>query len=292
MREIRSGSRHRRTDKKSTYKLLFGILFIVIIMIIFWVNLKEYQAEEEKIILDDKFYLPEANLGTVYHKPYFSLSYVEQFEIPEWVAYRLTEGMLNKKKFPREQDFQPDPEISEGSAHYRDYKQSGFRRGHLVPSADMSWDKKAMDATFLLSNIAPMSEAFNDGIWLELEHNVRDWARQFGDIFVVAGPVFTDPVSTIGKNEVLVPRYYYKAIFRVQDQKPEVISFLLDQMNASDHTLEEFIVPVDSIEKLTGLDLFSNMYGSWDAEIELEAQQTKSKRKWPFNEQWYLQRIE
>src|SRR5687768_9039894 len=251
--EIRRNSRHLQANKKSQSRLIMGALFLIGVMVLFWFNLKDYKEEEKKQILDDKEYVPSTLNGEVYHKPFFSLSYVEKYEIPEWVAYRLTVDMLNAKKFPREQDFNPDAGIAEGSAHYHDYKNSGYRRGHLVPSADMAWNKEAMDATFLLSNIAPMREEFNDGIWLELEHNVRDWARRYQNIMVITGPVLKDSITSIGKNGVLVPKYYYKAIFKVENSKPEVVGFLFDQTTESDLSLENFIVPIDSIEKLTGL---------------------------------------
>src|SRR5688572_9158457 len=129
MMEIRRNSRHTKANNKSQGKLIMAALFLVGIMILFCYNLKDYKVEEEKKLADIKEFLPEAKQGVVYHKPNFSLSYVEQYEIPEWVAYRLTVDMMNLKKFPRDQDFNPDPIISEGSAHYHDYKQSGFRRG-------------------------------------------------------------------------------------------------------------------------------------------------------------------
>lgn len=237
-------------------------------------------------------YIPDAVNGKIYQKPGFSLSYVEEYELPEWVAYTLTIDMMNSPKHERDQEFQPDPHIATGSAHYHDYKGSGYRRGHLVPSADMAWDKASMDATFHLSNVAPMVQAFNDGIWLELEHNVRDWSRRYKQVQVVTGPVFNLPVSTIGDNEVLVPRYFYKAVFAVHNQKPLVIGFLLDQTRDEYETLDQYIVPIDSIESVTGIDLFSNLYGSWDREIELEKTESALSDVWPLNPVWYEQRID
>jgi len=292
MREIRPHSRLRRADKKSQTKLILGALFLIGVMILFWYNLKDYKKEESQKMFSNTDYIPAPNHGVIYSKPNFTLSYVEKYELPEFVAYRLTVDMMNQKKFPRDQDFDPDPAIKENSAHYHDYKNSGYRRGHLVPSADMAWDKQSMNATFLLSNVAPMREEFNDGPWLELEHNVRDWSRKYKNIMVVAGPVFRDSLSTIGSNDVLVPRYYYKAVFKVEVKRPEVIGFLFDQTLSNNARLENFIVPIDSIEKVTGLDLFSNMYGSWDEEIRLEKQNKRSEGQWSFSEKWYLKRID
>jgi endonuclease G len=199
--------------------------------------------------------------------------------------------MMNKPKFKRDQDFNPDLAISTGSGHYHDYKNSGYRRGHLVPAGDMSWNKQAMDATFLLSNVAPMTAKFNDGIWSELEKDVRDWARAYQKIYVVAGPVFRNPITTIGENEITVPGYFYKAVFALKDGEPKVIGFLFDQKRQSYGPLSDYIVPIDSIEKETGIDLFANLYGSWDAEIAYEKQRGISTGDWLFNERWYAERL-
>ncbi len=277
--------------KKSSGKFYITILLVIGVMILFWYNLKEFQSTGNKIIENTKDYLPAPYLGVVYNKHYFSLSYREQYELPEWVAYRLTGDMINKPNHPRNQDFEPDPAITTGSAHYHDYKQSGYSKGHLVPAADMSWDQQAMNSTFLMSNVAPMLESFNSGIWLELEHDVRDWATKYKDIIVIAGPIFRDSLGSIGANDVLVPRYFYKAIFTTDRRKPEAIGFIFDQTNKNFGTLDQYVVSIDSIEKATGLDLFANMYGSWENEIRVEKEKSKAKGEWPFNPYWYQERV-
>ena len=56
--------------------------------------------------------------------------------------------------------------------------------------------------------------------------------------------------------------------------------------------LDDYIVSIDSIEKITGLDMFSNLYGNWDEEIRLEKQANKNSPAWPFNDRWHQQRKE
>ncbi len=289
--DIRRPGKKQQQAKKSSSGLIVTAFLVIGVFILFWYNLKEFQKTENTKIESKKDYLPLANKGKIYDKPFFSLSYVEKYELPEWVAYRLTKDMLNKPKHPRDQEFNPDPSIETGSAHYHDYKQSGYNKGHLVPAADMSWNDEAMNATFLMSNVAPMLEDFNDGIWLELEHNVRDWAREYNNIIVIAGPIFRDPLGQIGENDVLVPRYFYKAILTIDRGKPESIGFIFNQENKAPGTLDQYVVPIDSIEKETGLDLFANMYGSWENEILQEKQKGNTKGEWPFNQRWYEERI-
>ena len=179
MSEFRIPSHNKRYERKSANKLSFMALFFVAIIFVAMYFLWKLSQDQVQVQKTDIDYLPDPKQGVVYYKPGFSLSYVEEYELPEWVVYHLTVDMMNKPKHDRDQDFNPDPAIKTGSGHYRDYKSSGYRRGHLVPSADMAWNKEAMDATFLLSNVAPMRQQFNDGIWLELEHNVRDWSRKY-----------------------------------------------------------------------------------------------------------------
>jgi endonuclease G len=292
MNEFRLPTHNKRYDRKSVGKLAFMVFFLVGVIFLFMYYLNQFEKAESLSASDELRYRPDPKNGVVYQKPNFSLSYVEQYELPEWVSYELTVDMMNAPKLKRDQDFNPDPAITTGSGHYHDYKSSGYRRGHLVPSGDMAWNKASMDATFLLSNVVPMLESFNDGIWLELENNIRDWSRKHRKIEVIAGPVFTDPLDTIGKNEILVPRYFYKAVFTIDGGKPGVIGFILEQNLDAYVSLSEYIVSIDSIEKITGLDLFANLYGNWDEEIRLEKQANKNSVAWPFNDRWYQQRIE
>jgi len=288
--------RHKRSSSKSFFSLIITIAVICGLMIFFWEAFNDRVVpaltgkETESTVAE--LTIPDVKRGIRYDKPGFVLSYVEDYELPEWVTYTLTKDMLTGDRLERTQDFEPDPAIATGSAHYRDYKGSGYRRGHLVPSADMSRNARAMDATFLMSNIAPMTQAFNDGIWLELEHHVRDWARQHGDVQVITGPVMTEWIDTIGTNEVMVPRYFYKAVFTDAGAEPQVIGFLLDQTEDNPGQLSEYVVPVDSLEKLVGVDFFANRYGSWDKEIELESTPTTDRNAWPWNAHWYKQRIQ
>ena len=268
-----------------------ALLIIGVILFLMW-GLKQVSELPQSTDSPKSVYHPDPVNGVIYHKPGFKLSYVEDYEMPEWVSYSLTVDMLNKPKFERNQDFEPDPAIRSGSAHYRDYKGSGYSRGHLVPSADMASNKESMDATFLMSNIAPMQPVFNNGIWNELEQNVRDWARKYESIQVITGPLFTNAGEHIGHNDVLVPRYFYKAVFTAHQDQPRVVAFLIDQQQSSFENLKDYVVSIDSLEMITGIDFFSNLYGDWEAEITLEKEAAYDPFVWPLNELWLQQRLD
>ena len=89
--------------------------------------------------------------GVVVEHSYYSLSYIEEHEQPEWVYYLLTADMVNGNA-ERGDDFRPDAKVKTGSAELSDYKSSGYDRGHLCPAADMKHSDKAMSETFFMSN--------------------------------------------------------------------------------------------------------------------------------------------
>ncbi len=59
-------------------------------------------------------------------------------------------------------------------ATFKDYKKSGFDRGHLAPAADHKDSQEAMKETFLLSNMSPQYPRFNQGYWSHFEKYVRN----------------------------------------------------------------------------------------------------------------------
>ncbi len=186
---------------------------------------------------------------------YYTLSYNEKYEQPNWVMYRLTKDMLKPSKFKRQDDFRTDPAVDTGSATKKDYRRSGYDRGHLVPAADMKFTKEALSETFYMSNMSPQKPGFNRGMWKDLESQVRDWARNDDDFYVVIGPVFSDDMQDIGENDVAVPKYYYKIIVDLQEPNQKAIAFLMENTKL-DGELLDYNVSIDSIESLTGIDFF------------------------------------
>lgn len=196
----------------------------------------------------------------------YTLSYNEEFEQADWVAYVLTcsETQGNIK---RSNKFREDESVVSGSAENSDYSKSGYDRGHLMPAADNSLNKTAMEQSFYYSNMSPQVPSFNRGIWKQLEEQVRTWACQFDSIYIVTGPIFSDNMSYIGKNKVAVPKYFYKAILYYTNSKIEAIAFVLPN-ESSDKELLSFVVSIDSLEKLIQFDLFYKLNDRLESSIE------------------------
>ncbi len=201
---------------------------------------------------------------------YYTLSYNENYEQANWVYYSLTDSMILNSGQERSNSFKMDKSVISISAKSSDYTNSGYDRGHLCPAGDMGFSAIAMEESFLMSNISPQFPEFNRGIWKELESTVRDWAKKERQLYVVTGPVFSDNKGTIGKEEVLVPGYYFKIIYDPAD-KPKMIAFVLPN-EKSDRPLTDFAVTVDDAEKLTGFDFFSQLADDVENKLEGEVQ--------------------
>ncbi len=210
-------------------------------------------------------YLPIPSTELVHHI-YYTLSYNEKYEQANWVYYVLTDSMVIAGGQERSNKFKVDPLVLSGSAKSSDYTKSGYDRGHLCPAADMDFNPVAMEESFLMSNISPQAPDFNRGIWKDLESAVREWARTKHKLFIVTGPVFSENKGTIGQDQVVIPGYFYKVLY-TPSPKPEIIAFVLPNQK-SDRPLSDFVISVDDLEKLTGIDFFSQLPDDLENRIE------------------------
>lgn len=219
---------------------------------------------------------------TVIDRCGYALGYSEQHEQPLWVSYKLTREEVRSKKAKRSGDFRADKAVVTKSADPSDYKGSFFDRGHLAPAADMSFSLQAMSESFYMSNMSPQRPEFNRGIWKTLEEKVRLFAEFHGDLYVVSGPVFdyTKPVVTIGKNKVAVPDKYYKVLLDANAAKPKAIGFILPHRD-SPKDISAFAVPIDAVEKASGLDFFNALDDDIEEKLESSCDYSAWQKRLP-----------
>ena len=196
----------------------------------------------------------------------YSLSYNEDHEQANWIAYELT-GKETVSIINRSDKFIIDPLVLTGSATTSDYSKSGYDRGHLAPAGDMGWSELAMTESFYYSNMSPQVPGFNRGVWKRLEELIRDWALENDTLYVVTGPVLNNNLPAIGENNVSVPAYYYKVVLDNTLPDKKGIGFILP--NASSKIpLHTFTVSIDSVESLTGIDFFPLLPDTLESRIE------------------------
>ncbi len=277
-------TRKKKQQHTKARKVATRLLIILAILLVLFLVLILITPDETPVSTSSGYVagleLPAPRPGDVIvtHTGY-TLSYNEEHEQPNWVAYELTPAEVYGAE-DRGDNFRIDPTIATGSATLDDYRSSGYDRGHLIPAADLKWSAEAMSDSFYMSNMSPQAPQFNRGVWGSLEAVVRNMAVQEGGICVVTGPILTDgPYETIGKNKVSVPKQYYKVILDYSGPEYKAIGFILPN-EGSKRPVADFATTVDAVEAATGLDFFPLLEDSMETSLEASV----NPSQWSFKE--------
>ncbi len=200
----------------------------------------------------------------------FTVSYNHTTLVPDWVAYELTAEELNAVYTNKNSNFSRDPNLKGRQASREDYSRSGWDKGHMAPKADMRWSSSAYWQSHYFTNICPQNHTFNAGDWNSLEQRVRKWAKQYGRVWIVCGPIFTtNEYGTIGAAKVHVPDQFFKALLVQNGSSYSAIAYVMPN-SPQHHPLKEYACTVDSLEALLGRDLFPNLPDSVETQIEAQ----------------------
>lgn len=206
--------------------------------------------------------------GVILNRVGYTTSYNAQNKIPNWVAWRLTSNHV-KGRYGRDfMEFHEDESVRAPRADDNDYYNSGYDRGHMCPSGDNKWSKEAQEESFLFTNICPQRHGLNAGAWNDVEMQCRDWAKRYGTLYIVCGPVFYQQEHrTIGRHRVAVPDAFYKVILRKENAGYKAIGFVYENRSAK-RDMSRYVYSIDEIEELTGLDFFSALPDDVEDAIE------------------------
>jgi DNA/RNA endonuclease G (NUC1) len=133
-------------------------------------------------------------------------------------------------------------------------------------------------------NAVPQRRRFNRIGWLDLECRTGAWANQPGDLWVIAGPIFSNraprerlaaPIdradngtSAEGRARqplVAIPDYLFKVVVRYDGNSHQALAFVFPQKDNSyldpkrAQNPERFLESVAWIEAQTGLDFFDGL---------------------------------
>lgn len=206
----------------------------------------------------------------------FTLSYNPQMHVPNWVAWELTADETDGA-VSRENKFYCDETVS-GCAEPYDYNYSGYDRGHMCPAGDMKWDRGSMHDSFSMANICPQQKILNTGAWKRLEENCRKWARSQGSLIVICGPVLTDKITEyLGDTRVAVPKRFYKVLLNPNTSPMMGIGFIMDNGRV-EGGMQQAAVSIDEVERVTGLDFFSELPDEVENEVEKQCEFYKWSR--------------
>ena len=223
--------------------------------------------------------IPDAPGGRIVRHDAFVTSYNTQTLIPDWVAYEITAEEAEGRRERGGIEFRMDPDLRGVTQAMReDYSGSGWTKGHMMPAADAAFSTSdTMAETFYFTNICPQNEVLNAGDWQYLEKRVRSWAKRYGSVWVVTGPIVgKNRYGRIGDRDVVVPDSYYKALLvRRPDGSYSAIAFVMDN-DEERYMLRDCCMSVNELETLTGFDFFPGL----DDRIEEKVEASVKKTDW------------
>lgn len=213
----------------------------------------------------------------------FLVGYSEWRADPLWVSYRLSP--IDKRPTPpRPGHFSTDLRTLRRVSH-EDYSRSGYDRGHLAPNYAIAqlYGRKGQLDSFEMSNIVPQKPHLNRQLWQRLEEVEADYfARWFGPLWVVTGPVFDEDIRRLNSG-VEIPDAFFKIYIRppmIASEEPRMLAFLMPQKVSGKEPLSRFVISVDEVEKRTGLDFFPDL----DPGVERRLEADHSAQGWRLKE--------
>lgn len=194
--------------------------------------------------------------------PQYALSYNAEQGTANWVSWQLNKSWLGK--VDRQDNFRPDDSLPEewNKVSPKDYTNSGYDRGHLIPSADRTKTPEDNSTTFLMTNIIPQTPDNNRGSWAELEKYSRRLVDEGRELYIIAGGV--GKKRAIAKGKVIPPNQVWKIIVALDrpgtgiqgiNLQTRVIAVSIPNIQGiKAKNWESYRVSVDSLEQATGYD--------------------------------------
>lgn len=232
---------------------------------------REDSNTSSDVVISDEMNLcmPSPIVGEqiLYRKAYV-VSYNSSTKNPNWVAWHLTADHADGD-IPRQNDFIEDTSVPTPRATLADYRGSGYDRGHMCPAGDNKWDSEAMYESFYLTNMCPQNSSLNSGVWNKIEMDCRAWAKRYGDIYIVCGPVYMNKVhETIGENKVFVPEAFFKVVLCLNGNPKGIGIIARNTDGLSKRDL--YYNSIDQVERITGYDFFPSLPDDVEDAVESE----------------------
>ncbi len=218
----------------------------------------------------------------------YCIGYDDQYKLPRYVCYKMykSNNLANVARWyndPSIGEYYQYPEDTDIPSSYRltneddPFWNSGYDHGHMIPSADRLSSKQANVQTFSLSNMLPQVNGFNAKVWANMEAAVRKWnVDRFRDtLYVVTGGSYQKDEYVLGylgstskNNRIPIPKYFWKAVLCKNSSGYKALGFWIEHKSSDDAALKKYVVNIDQLEKLTGLDFFCNLPDEIENAIE------------------------
>ncbi len=153
-----------------------------------------------------------------------------------------------EKPLARKDNFKPDPLLPTETDLAKDYVNSGYDRGHLMPAkSNQCQTQFVQDECFYFSNMAAQTHRLNAGDWKSLETLTREIASKQDSVHIWAGNV--GEIKRVG--QVAVPKQCWKVVYVKASN--EWMAFIFENDQSNPDGINNNRVDLVDVEKLTGL---------------------------------------
>jgi endonuclease G len=172
----------------------------------------------------------------------------------------------------RPERFQPDPRTSARVAP-SDYTNNGYDCGHLAPNYAIAtrYGITAQEETFLMSNVIPQRHELDIA---------TSYPARFGEVWVIVGRVFAGPSDPrprrLDGSGPEIPVACFKIILDESAGRIRTLAFLFPTDTPRGFPIGNYLVPIDEIERRTGLDFFPALADVTESTLE----STLASRVW------------
>lgn len=236
-----------------------------------------HEITEDRCYVEPRFSCIQNTKEIILRRLAYTTSYNLKTRTPNWVGWVLTADHTDGEYARSNHSFAEDTDVPQPRAIYSDIREveCGYQRGHMCPAGDNKWSYKAQQESFLMTNICPQDGYLNQYDWKYLEEACREWAKEYGNVCIVAGPVFLKkPYRTVGEHKVAVPDAFFKVIMVPDAINPKAIGFLYENIPGH-HKMEYYAKSVDEIEDIVKLDFFYQLDDEIENRIESECDLSK-----------------
>lgn len=217
----------------------------------------------------------------------FVIGWSPSLRHPVWCAYHVTpEPRFESGKRP---NFTRDPEVPSSPAPGA-YERTGYDRGHMAPNhaIETRYGESLQKLTFRMTNIAPQTPALNRGVWRDVEHRIADlWTARYGEIWVIVGCISNTKGETLCGTSIDVPERFYQLIVCQEGLDVRAQAVLFEQSVSARAWAARYLLSIDELEKLTGLDFLPELPRFIQDPLEAEL----PSRLWPVRIQDLLKQL-
>jgi len=159
-------------------------------------------------------FINKKNCDQIIDKQVFTICYDYNMKGAKYVAYTLDGDKVNEVNIKKRPSFYTEKNLKKKyRATNKDYKGSGYDKGHLASHDSFNDNKKTLAKTYTLANIVPQAPRVNRYTWFKAEKLERKVATGLKEVSVINGVIYSSNPKRIGKNKIAVPDAYWKMIY-------------------------------------------------------------------------------